>query len=102
MVTCVNDYKSHILVTLEKLDKARELIFGGKGPFSHSSTELYGPVSELMKFQLTDSDQVIRDPDDAGSQVFKSQIRTALAQLKAEGLVESEGRKKGWRRVVDS
>lgn len=102
MVTCVNDYKPYILIAMENLDNERELQTDSEGPFYHCSSELYFPVRQLMAHLLTEADHVIRNPDDAGSEVFKSQMRSALNQLKAEGLVECAGRKKGWRRVIDS
>ena len=101
-MTNVNLYKDFIMLALEKLDKARELVFGEDGPFYHCSTELYDPVRIMMEKEriLAYSDYEIRNPNDGGSQRYKSQIRNALVQLKEAGLVEAQGRKKGWRRVV--
>lgn len=102
MMTNVNVYKRFIVKVLEKLDQIRELIFEEEGPFYHCSTEIYDPVRILMEKNriLTDSDYEIRNPNDGGSQRYKSQIRNALVQLKEAGRVETQGRKKGWRRVI--
>ncbi|MEQ8853581.1 hypothetical protein [Gimesia sp.] len=101
-MTNVNVYKSFIIRVLEKLDQIRELLFEEEGPFFHCATELYDPVRIMMEKNriLMDSDYLIRNPNDGGSQRYKSQIRNALDQLRQAGLIETQGRKKGYRRVV--
>lgn len=92
-------YRKFILKVLRQLDLEKKKLFGFGSRFTHSVRDLYDRIVQEMDGILTWSDLNEASATNPRDTVYKFRIRTTLQDLKRDGLVETQGRKQGWRRT---